>query len=264
MAHEIGVFQCEILRDAMRIAAQFNPTVMMRIDHAGIYLSTVNAINAAAVWIDIPSRLFERRWADESPLLSEEIGVHCDKLCRMLYAYEAQNNILFSIEKSIGGSYFSATSGWEGNLKTPLIASDYVRPAPDPTHLKKSRELYITCVVKANDLRDWLESIDQVTESVVFEYHNCINKATVRSEIYPDEAKLVLEGSIPLISAPDNFATVISLELLQEAVAPECIDDYITIIFGKDEHLFMSMTVNGCEVDMVLAPKIDADYHSQL
>lgn len=64
---------------------------------------------------------------------------------------------------------------------------------------------------------------------------------------------------IPLGSteAPKLFSTLMSLELLQEAIAPECIDDTIRISFGNDTLIYMVTKVNGCTVTMAIAPRIE-------
>ena len=111
ITQHIGKFKCGILRDAMRVAAQFNSKSRMKIDATGIHIGAVNSINTSSVWVDIPAETFEKKWDPEDPAFTDEIGIYCEKLCRMLYAYEWRNEIGFSLEYGGDKGPYLATSG---------------------------------------------------------------------------------------------------------------------------------------------------------
>lgn len=260
MITRIGKFKCCILRDAMRVAAQFNSTARMRTDETGIHLGAVNFENTSTVWVDIPAETFEAQWALEDPKITEEIGIDCEKLCRMLYAYEEQSEVRFSLEYGQGEENFMVTSGEEGTLRGYQALLDDIKKTLDMDTIRTAHKLYASCEKDVPILRDWLHRIkdDTGTDTVVFRYDKTIGKFPV--EIIPETPDLdhiVMDHPVAYKGAPKVFTTIMGRKLIHEAIAPECIDDTIQILFGMDALIYMSTEVNGCAVTMAIAPRIE-------
>jgi len=240
MITRIGKFECCILRDAMRVAAQLNSKARMRIDATGIHIGATHLSNASTIWVDIPAETFEAQWDPEDPAFTDEIAIDCEKLCRMLYAYEGRHEIEFSFEYKMG----------EG-----------IRKTPDMDTIRTSHKLHASCEVDAPILRDWLRKlkIKYDTDSVIFMYDKKIGKfpAKILSKTSPYLDPIVMDHPVANKGAPKSFSTLLSLELLQEAIAPECIDGTIQILFGMDTLIYMSTEVNGCSVTLAIAPRIE-------
>jgi len=262
MITRIGKFKCCVLRDAMRVAAQFNSTARMRTDETGIHIGATHFSNASIIWVDIPAKTFEAQWAPEDPKITEEIGIDCEKLCRMLYAYEEQSEVRFSLEYGEGAENFMVTSGEEGTLRGYQASIKDITKTLDMDTIRTSHKLHISCEGDAPILRDWIRKIEikDNTSSVIFTYDKKIGEfpAKILSETSPHLDPLVMDHPIANKGAPKSFSTLMSLELLQEAIAPECIDGTIRISFGKDALIYMVTKVNGCTVTMAIAPRIEA------
>lgn len=261
MITRIGKFECRILRDAMRVAAQFNSTARMRTDETGIHIGAVNSTNTSVIWVDIPAETFEAQWAPEDPKITEEIGIDCEKLCRMLYAYEEQSEVRFSLEYGKGAENFMVTSGEEGTLRGYQASLNDIKKTPDMATMRNAHKLYASCEADAPILREWLRhiEIEDDTSAVVFTYDKTIGKfpAKVISENVPNLDSFVMGHALAGKESPKLFSTLMSLELLQEAIAPECIDGTIQILFGNDALIYMSTEVNECAVTMAIAPRIE-------
>lgn len=250
---EIGGFECSTLRDAMHIAAQFNRTAMVRLDAEGLHISTTNEGNAAAVWIDMPPQLFKRDWHNIPPEL-DEMGVNCNKLYRMLHAYESEDYIEFSVV-SIGDAHFSKLRGNCGNLETCLIAKGHyhsAHPIAEADH-----PTYVACKSSADVFRDWVVHDAMDRNTVAFTHQAAKTILEVQEE--PDHRVLRLRDPELVKSAPEEFSTNITVELLHAAIAPVCMEDDLTIRFGDDEILHINTNVGGCTVEIVIAPRIGCE-----
>ena len=179
ITQHIGKFECRILRDAMRVVAQFNSTARMSIGETGIHVGAVNSINSSVIWVDIPTETFEAHWDPEDPAFTDEIGIDCEKLCRMLYAYEEPSEVLFSIEHRYGEGDFMVTSGEEGTLRAYQTSLDGIKKTPDMDTIRTAYKLYASCYKDAPILRDWLRWIKDDTDAVVFRYDKTIGKYPV-------------------------------------------------------------------------------------
>jgi len=243
----------------MRVAAQFNNTARMRVDATGIHIGAVNCLNTSLIWVDIPAETFEPQWDQTTPEITEEIGIDCEKLCRMLYAYEGSQEIWFSLEYRIGAGHFMVTSGAEGTLRAHTTVLDKIKKTPDMDTIRTAHKLYASCYKDAPILRDWLRRIKDDTDVVVFRYDKTIGKypVEIQSETSPGIDHVVMDNPAVVKGTPKEFSTLMTRELLQEAIAPECIDDTIQILFGKDALIYMSVEVNGCVVTMAIAPRIE-------
>ena len=261
MITHIGKFECRILRDAMRVAAQFNSTARMRIDATGIHIGAVNSLNTSVIWVDIPAEIFEEQWAPEDPKITEEIGIDCEKLCRMLYAYEGRNEIWFSLECRECAGHVFVTSGEEGTLRAYYTSINDIKKTPDMDTIRTAHKLHASCDKDPAILRDWLHRIkdDTGTDAVVFRYDKTIGKypVSIVPETSPDLDHIIMDNPVAYKGAPKMFSTLMDRKLLQEAIAPECIDGTIQIVFGQDALIYMSTEVNGCEVTMAIAPRIE-------
>ena len=264
MITHIGTFECRILRDAMRVAAQFNSKARMRVDATGIHIGAVNLFNTSVIWVDIPAETFEEQWAPEDPNITEEIGIDCEKLCRMLYAYEENSEVRFSLQYGDDGENFMVTSGEEGTLRglQGLLAG--IKKTPDMDTIRNAHKLHASCEKYAPTLREWLHRIKEIKDdpeidSVVFRYDKSIGTypISIIQETSPDLDQIVMDHPVARKGAPKMFRTLMGLKLLQEAIAPECIDGAIQILFGDDTLIFMGTKVNECAVTMAIAPRIE-------
>lgn len=262
MITHIGKFECRILRDAMRVAAQFNSTARMRTDETGIHIGAVNSTNTSVIWVDIPAETFEAQWAPEDPKITEEIGIDCEKLCRMLYAYEEQSEVRFSLEYRQGEGHLMVTSGEEGTLRAYQTSLEGIKKTPNIGTIWTAHKLHASCEKDAPILWNWLHRTkdDTETDAVVLKYDKTIGKFPVEiiSETAPHYFDpIVMDHPVANKGAPKSFSTIMSRELLQEAIAPECIDGTIQISFGNDALIYMSTEVNECAVTMAIAPRIE-------
>ena len=259
MITHIGTFECRILRDAMRVAAQFNSTARMRIDATGIHIGAVNSLNTSVIWVDIPAETFKAQWAPEDPAITDDIGIDCEKLCRMLYAYEGRNEIRFSLERRVGAGPVFVTSGEEGTLRAYYTSINDIKKTPDMDTIRTAHKLHASCDKDPAILRDWLRRSEDDIGAVVFRYDKTIGKFPVEilSDTSPNFEHIVMDHPVVDKGAPKEFSTLMSRELLQEVIAPECIDDTIQILFGQDALIYMGTEVNGCAVTMAIAPRIE-------
>ncbi|MHC1624186.1 MAG: hypothetical protein ACXQTR_06325 [Candidatus Methanospirareceae archaeon] len=260
MMTRIGKFKCCVLRDAMRVAVQFNSKARMRTDETGIHIGAVNSHNTSVIWVDIPAETFEAQWSPEDPKITEEIGIDCEKLCRMLYAYEEPSEVRFSLEYGEGAENFMVTSGEEGTLRGYQASINDIKKTPDMGTVRTAYKLYTSCEKDATILRDWLNRIkdDIGTHTVMFMYDETIGNYPV--EIipeFPDIGNIVMDHPVARKGAPKLFTTLMDRKLIHEAIAPECIDGTIQILFGKDAPIYMATKVNGCTVTMAIAPRIE-------
>jgi hypothetical protein len=178
----------------------------------------------------------------------------------MLYAYEGRHEIEFSLEYNLGRGPFPVISGEEGNLRAYYTSLENIKKTPDKDTIRTAHKLYASCDKDAPILRNWIRKIEikDATYAVAFTYDKTIGKfpAKIRS----DERNLdplVMDHPVANKGAPKSFSTLMSLELLQEAIAPECIDGTIQILFGMDALIYMGTKVNGCAVTMAIAPRIE-------
>jgi hypothetical protein len=247
----------------MRVAAQFNSTARMRIDATGIHIGAVNSINTSAIWVDIPAETFKAQWDPEDPKITEEIGIDCEKLCRMLYAYEKQEEVRFSLEYGQGAENFMVTSGEEGTLRGYQASINDIKKTPDMDTIRESHALHASCEKYTPILRKWLYQIkdDPISNTVFFIYDKTIGKypISIIPETSPDLDQIVMDNPRVNKGAPKIFSTLIDRKLLQAAISPECIDGTIRISFGNDTLIYMVTEVNECTVTMAIAPRIETE-----
>lgn len=258
MITHIGQFECRILRDAMQIAAQFNNKARMRLDADGIHISAKNVHNSAAVWIDIPTTAFDMRYDLKDPLFENEVGINQERIYRMVNAYDEDQEIQFSLESRYGVGELVKISGTGGALRAFQTSLNHIEKVPSRHEILSAHPAPASGNKDAENFRDWLHRIehedDAITVSFIHDKEHERYTIGVVSEASGRECVLNTQ-KVPVNI--DNLQTTISIELLQRSIAPECINGDIKFAFGNDTTLFMEVRVNGCEVAMAIAPRID-------
>ena len=259
MIHNIGQFKTRILRDAMHIASQFSDRARMHISANGIRISA-SACSAAAVWVNIPTTILRQEYRENDPAFATDIGIDCEKLYRMLNAYEEGATLQFCLEDSDECADHSILiSGTEGTLRMWQTSLDHIAKLPDMDKIRSTQPLPISGDCDAVHFRGAVRKIafdDSI--AVSFEYRKGSGMFPV---IYGgaedvDEADVVVVLSHPTFPEDGNsLKTLISLDLLQTAVAAPCIDGAIKFSFGDDTVLFMETKVHGCDVAVAIAQR---------
>ena len=255
MSTKIGQFECRILRDAMNIAAQFSTEARMNIDATGIHIGAVNDTNTAEIWIDIPVDQFTPSYNTEEPPFDDTIGINCEQLYRMLNAYEDDMVISFALEHKRGVGEFVIISGDRGTLGAYQMSVDSIAKTHTIFKIRNAFPLYERCTINSEPFRDWILKVE---DNVSFSYNASEEfpaKVIAGSELKPPT--FVVHHLDVDLDAPDKFRTRISLELIQDSIAPKCIDDDIKVAFGNDAPIVMTTSVNGCAVTIAIAPRID-------
>lgn len=259
MIKHIGSFKCRILRDAMQVASQFSNSARMKIDASGIHIEARNTYNSAAVWIDIPATTFTMQYdpIDENITSKGDIGIHCEKLYRMLNAYEGNQEVRFSLESRVGEGEFAVTSGPEGTLRAYQTSLDHIDKVIDQTVMRTAKPLHASCDIGADSFRTWLKHIQVVTNQVSFRHVRSSGKFPIHAfSVFSPESVVMSHPDVDP-KAPEEFKSLYTLELLQNAIAPECIDSDIRFSFGDQTILFMGVQLHGCDIAMALAPRIE-------
>lgn len=257
MIEHIGRFMCSVLRDAMHIAAQFNDTALMWLDGTEIKIRAKNVHNSAIVWIDIPTSEFRADYSSSDSAWRTDTGINCEKLYRMLNAYEPDETIRFSREHRDGVGELTSIEGTEGTLWTYQTSVNRIDPIPGTYKIRSAHTRPASGVRDAEYFRDWLTRAGIKDNIVSFRHLQGSGKFPLSGVSEPSIEQVVL--SYPEVPDDmDSFRTSISLKLLQRSLAPKCIYDDIKFSFGNDTPLFMDTQVNGCSVVMAIAPRIDA------
>ena len=255
MITHIGQFECRILRDAMQIAAQFNNKARMRLDADGIHISAKNVHNSAAVWIDIPTTAFDMRYDIEDPLFENEVGIDQERIYRMVNAYDEDQEIQFSLESRYGVGELVKISGTGGTLRAFQTSLNHIEKVPDRHEILSAHPAPASGNKDAEIFRDVLHhEQEDNTHTISFIYDKEHERYTMWVEAF--DKRRVLDNP----KVPENIVhlqTTISLKLLQRSIEPECINGDIKFAFGNDTTLFMGARVNGCDVAMAIAPRID-------
>jgi len=259
MIKHIGSFKCRILRDAMQVASQFSNSARMKIDALGIHIKAWNIHNTAVVWIDIPATTFNVQYdsIDEFITSKGDINIHCEKLYRMLNAYEGNQEVWFSLESRLGEGEFAVTSGPEGRLRAYQTSLDHITKTPSMTFIRTAKPLHANCDIGADGFREWLKHVQVVTNQVSFRHARLSGKFPIRAfSVFSPESVVMSHPDVDP-DAPEEFESLYTLELLQNMIAPECIDGDIRFSFGDQTILFMGIQLHGCDITMALAPRIE-------
>jgi len=258
MINQIGQFETRILRDAMHIAAQFSDRAIMYITATNIQIRAKNVWNSGAVWIDIPTSVFRPEYSSEDPMFATDVGIDCEKLYRLLDAYEEDAKIRFGLEHRECVGELVTISGTEGTLWTYQTSLDHISTIPGRHTIRSARPLPASGDKDAEIFRDWLHRIDCEDDAlkVSFVHDNGHERCTLWAVPEESGGGCVL-GNPSVPASTDNLRTAISLELLQRSLAPKCIDEPIKFSFGNDTTLFMETQVNGCDVAMAIAPRME-------
>jgi len=256
MTPNIAQPQNRVLRDAMHIAAQISDRARMNIDAAGIHIRARDDINTTMIWIEIPASALGAQYPPEH--FPDELGVPSEKLYRMLNAYEAAATIKVQIIKGVGDNWIKI-SGTEGTLWT----TDLLHVPPIPASIARIQARHPPVVsgdIGADYFRGWLKHIEDNEIAVSFRYEKGSGK-------FPIKTVSEHTGLLPVVTvlshpdAPedaDSLQTHISLDLLQDAIAPPCIDGDLKFSFGDDTPLYITTKVSGCDVAIAIAPRIYA------
>jgi hypothetical protein len=176
----------------------------------------------------------------------------------MVNAYDEDQEIQFSLESRYGVGELVKISGAEGTLRTFQTSLNYIGKVPDRHEILSAHPAPANGNKDAEKIRDWLHHIEHVDDAlaVSFIHDNEHEQYTIWAVSEVSGEGCVL--NTPKVPANiDKLQTIISLELLQKSIAPECINGDIKFAFGNDTTLFMGVRVNGCDVAMAIAPRID-------
>jgi len=256
MTPNIAQPQTRVLRDAMHIAAQISDLARMTIDDTSIHIRARDAIGTTIIWIEIPATALGAGYSPEH--FPDELGINTEKLYQMLNAYEAAATIEVNIVQGIGEGWIKI-SGTEGTLWTHQVELDHIQPISSLARIQASHPPVVSGDRDADHFKDWLKQIADKETAISFRYEK-------GSGIFPVTTVSRHSGLLPIVvlshpEAPEDTASLqslISLELLRDAITSPCIDDDLKYSFGDDTPLYISTKVNGCDVAMAIAPRIDA------
>ena len=257
MIHNIGQFKTRILRDAMHIASQFSDRARMHISATHIQIGA-SIDSAAAVWVNIPTTIFRQEHRENDPAFATDIGVDCEKLYRMLNAYDEAATLKFCLEDREGVGDLITISGPEGTLWTYQTSLDHIDKMPDMNKIRSTQPLPISCCSNSVFIRqcvqDLVQDLPDTGAAVSFVYEK--GSGMFPAKLVSDECATNIVLSHPTFPEDGNsLKTLISLDLLQTAVAAPCIDGAIKFSFGDDTVLFMETKVHGCDVVVAIAQR---------
>ena len=245
----IGQFTARTLRDAMHIAAQLDDRARMTLDAAGMHIRARTPCDTTMAWIDIPSTAIEN-YRPEDPIFEGDIGINPDKLCRMLYAYEPDDLIHLALETQDDTPIISIR-GREGTLRIARPILDTIKRIGILEWVQTRHPPVVSCDVGAeSNFKEWFRSIQDNELAVAFK-HVRENKPPITANSFTMSHPTVPEGT-------NDLHTLISLDLLQSAIAPACISGDIKFAFGHDTPLYLETQVNGCGVVLAIAPRIES------
>lgn len=259
----IGQFTARTLRDAMHIAAQLDDRARMTLDAAGMHIRARTPCDTTMACIDIPKAIFTQNYRPEDPIFEGDIGINPDKLCRMLYAYEPDDLIHLALETSNNENPIISICGREGTLRTARPELDTIKRIGtlgylQTRYLQTRHPPTTSCDIGAEFFKGWLRRIEDNETAVTFQYLHRGGKFPIQaiSEQAPHPEFVVM--SHPTVPEGTNdLRTLISLDLLQSAIAPACISGDVKFAFGNDTPLYIETQVNGCGVVIAIAPRIE-------
>jgi len=248
--------QNRVLRDALRTAAQISDRARMNIDAAGIHIRARDVCNTTIVWVEIPATALGAQYPPKH--FPDELGINTEKLYRMLNAYEANATMGFQIVHGIGDNWIKI-SGTEGTLWTHYTELDHVYHIPTSSApLRANHPPVASGVVSADHFRGWLRRIEDNETAISFRYEKGSGESTI--ETVSEHCGLLPE--ICVLSCPevpedvDSLQSTISFDLLQNAIPPSDVDGDLKFAFGDDTPLYINTTVNGCDIEIAIAPRI--------
>lgn len=255
----IGQFTARTLRDAMHIAAQLDDRARMTLDAAGMHIRARTPCDTTMAWIDIPATVIEN-YCPEDQIFEDDIGINPDKLCRMLYAYEPDDLIHLALETQDDTPVISIR-GREGTLRTTRPTLDLIKRMRPLKHIQTRHPPVVSGDKDAKIFRDWLVRAEHAASdeiAISFKHDNEHERYTLWAVSEASGAGCVLDNPATLAGTND-LRTLISLDLLTTALAPACIDGGVKFAFGDDTPLYIGTQVNGCDVGVAIAPRIEAE-----
>jgi len=249
----------------MYVAFQTSDRARTNIDTTGIHIRARNVSNTMMIWIDVPATVLGAGCPLEH--FPDELGINTEKLYRMLNAYEAAATIEVYFVQGVGEESQIKISGTDGTLWTYDV-STYEALLPIPTSsapLQAHHPPVVSGVTCADHFRGWLRRIEANETAIPFRYEKGSGKFPIKT--VSEHCGLLSE--ILVLSYPefpdgtDSIQTIIDGDLLQDAIAPSCIDDDIKFAFGDDTPIYISTKVNGCDVAIAIAPRIEIAHEIQ-
>ena len=255
----IGQFTTRTLRDAMHIAAQLDDRARMTLDAAGMHIRARSPCDTTMAWIDIPKAIFTQNYRPEDPVFKDDIGINPDKLCRMLYAYEPDDIIHLALETSNNEHPLISICGKEGTMRTARPALDTIKRIGTLGWVQTRHPSTVSGDKSAEIFRDWLRRADLNDEITISFKHDTGHERYTLWAVSEASGDGCVLGSPTVPEGTNDLRTLISLDLLQSAIAPACISGDIKFAFGHDTPLYIETQVNGCGVVMAIAPRIEVD-----
>jgi|GEM_PF-4595355 len=260
MTPHIAQPQNRVLRDAMHIAAQISDRARMTMHDSSIHIRARDNIGTTMLWIEIPATELGAGYSPEH--FPDELGIDTEKMYRMLNAYEAAATVRVHSVKGVGTDWIKI-SGTGGTLWTHPTDLTSILPVPSLTRIQTHHPPVVSGTRDADHFRDWLKQIADKETTISFRYEKgsgrfpvkTVSTVSEHSGLHPI-AVVLSHPEVP--DDADSLQSLISLDLLQDAIAPPCINGDLKFAFGNNTPLYISTKVNECDITIAIAPRIDA------
>jgi hypothetical protein len=240
----------------MHIAAQLDDRARMTLDAAGMHIRARTPCDTTMAWIDIPATAIEN-YRPEDPFFEGDIGINPDKICRMLYAYEPDDLIDLVLETHDDPPTISIR-GKEGTLRTARPPLDTIKRIGILEWVQTRHPPTVIGDKDADIFRDWLRRADHDDGlAISFKHDTEHERYTLWAVSEASDGGCVL-GNLTVPEGTNDLRTLISLDLLQSAIAPACISGDVKFAFGNDTPLYLETQVSGCGVVIAIAPRIES------
>jgi len=243
----------------MHIAARISDRARMTMHDSSIHIRARDNIGTTMLWIEIPATELGAGYSPEH--FPDELGIDTEKMYRMLNAYEAAATVRVHSVKGVGTDWIKI-SGTEGTLWTHPTDLTSILPVPSLTRIQIRHPPVVSGTRDADHFRDWLKQIADKETTISFRYEKgsgrfpvkTVSTVSEHSGLHPI-AVVLSHPEVP--DDADSLQSLISLDLLQDAIAPSCINGDLKFAFGDDTPLYISTKVNECDITIAIAPRID-------
>lgn len=231
MTPNIAQPQNRVLRDAMHIAAQISDRARMTIDDTAIHIRARDDIGTTMIWIEIPATALGAVYFPEH--FPDELGIDTEKLYRMLNAYEAAATIRVHYVQGTGTDWIKI-SGTEGTLWTHPTDLTSIQPIPPLARIQAHHPPIVSGTRDAFLFKDWLKQIADKETAISFRYEKGSGRFPVKAVSEHSGLFQTVLSHHEVPDDADSLRSLISLDLLQDAIAPSCIDGDLKFAFGDD------------------------------
>ena len=251
--------QNRVLRDAMYIVAQISDRARMTMHDSSIHIRARDDIGTTMLWIEIPATVLGEGYSPEH--FPAELGIDSKKMYRMLNAYEAAATIRVHYVQGTGTDWIKI-SGTEGTLWTHPTDLSSIQSIPPLARIQAHHPPIVSGTRDAGHFKDWLKQIADKETTISFRYEKgsgrfpvkTVSTVSEHSGLHPI-AVVLSHPKVP--DDADSLRSLISFDLLQDAISPPCINSDLKFAFGNNTPLYINTKVNGCDVAIAIAPRID-------